>query len=118
MFKLIIYLIAGVVMAVLGSLLAALVFGEGRKLRKESTGYSGLTKLVLFCALFLLALIVVSLLLSYWVSLWFLLALLPVAILSLGIGLLADPNDPSVGSKNRVVTKEEYLAIKARFRDQ
>jgi MFS family permease len=118
MLKVIIYLVVGVIIAVVGSLLAALVAGEGRSLRKESSRHHGLTRLVLVCGFFLFGLVAVALLLSYWISLWFLLPLLPIGILFVGIALLSDPNDPSVGSKNRFVTREDYLGIKARLRDK
>src|SRR6266536_2805652 len=106
MLNLIIYLVIGLVLTVLGSLLAALVFGEARKLRKDARLYPGLTKLILFCAGLLVVLVMITLLLSYFVSPWFLLVLLPIIILSVGIGLLNGPNDSAVGSKNRLVTRE------------
>ena len=118
MLKAILYLVLGVLIAIVGSLLAAIVAGEGRSLREQSSRHHGLTRLVLVCALLLFILVSVTLLLGYWISLWFLLPLLPVGILFLGIGLLSDPNDPSVGSKNRFVTREDYLASKARLRDK
>lgn len=118
MLKVIIYLVLGVVIAVVGSLLAAIVAGESRNLRKDSSRHHGLTKLVLVCAFLLFGLVAVTLLLSYWISPWFLLPLLPVGILFVGIALLSDPNDPSVGSKNRFVTREDYLGIKTRQRDK
>jgi uncharacterized membrane protein len=117
MLNLIIYLVIGLVLTLVGSLLAAIVFGEARKLRHEARTNPSFTKLVFFCAGLLAIVVVITLLLTYFITLWFLLILLPITILSVGIAALNGPNDSAAGSKNRLVTRKDYLAIKARYKE-
>ena len=114
MMKLIPLITLGVLISIPGCLLAALFFGERKPLRNSDKS-SRLARTVRASGVLLLLLVITTFALGYALNLWLLLTLLPTVIVSVGVASLSDPNDSSVGSRNRLVTKEKYLAAKARL---
>lgn len=117
MFKTAVGIFSGIVLAVVGTMLAALVVGERNKRKRDSPGYNSLGKAINVCLVILILLVAAILFISFWFSLWFLLTLIPITLFS-AIGLRLDPEDPLRGSRNRYVTREDYNAIQSRWKSK
>ena len=113
----------GFFLALVGLALTALVVGERKSLRKNSDDYHTMGKLLRVLLVILFLFVATILGLSYWVSLWFFIALIPSLLFTLpvifpnkqrvGAALTAD--NPAYGSKNKYFTREDYEESKNRL---
>jgi len=112
---LILKVVVGCILAVLGLYLTALVVGERQTLRKTSTEHNTLLgKSIRVSLFFLVLLIAVVIALSCYVSLWFLLILIPSVFL--GFALLLPQMSKSAAKKYLDSKSErEYEAARARL---
>ena len=112
----IIKIAVGLALSIIAIFLIALVFGERKTLRKESADHYTIGKIIKVCLGILILVLIAIVSLSYWLSAWFLLSLIPPFVMT-AIFILPETfpqkertsnRETTDSVKTRIITEAEY----------